>query len=240
MESHLNRDEIVRRACARLGWGTNAAQAPLIQEQMAEYARAAAIEVAEWYDWTAREKRVSVGIDQLVIDYPANAGPDNILSLAYWNGTRYVPLLERYLPVEEGTDPLLDEGEPASVSGRGFPRFYEKKEQIRISPRPDQAYEIKIMHTVEIDLLTGTSVCLVDSEAVIIKVIEQKRGDDGDDELAAKAAERFESRMKTLGRRRSSAQAVKRNSGYRERANARLGDSGFEPNSGQWPSVMPS
>ncbi len=242
MEIYLSRDEIVRRACARMGWGTNQAQAPLIRQQMEEYARAAALEVFEWYEFAnvQRETRVLVGIDQRVINYPTDCTAANILSLGLWDETRYLPMQQRILPISEHDDPLVDEGEPASVSGRGRPCYFECKAQIRISPRPDQAYEIKILHTISPDLATGSTVCVVDSEAVIIKVIEMKRGDDGDDALAAVAAERFEARMKTLGKRQSNAHAVKRNSGYRARANARGGDcDDFQPNSGQWPSVMP-
>ena len=242
MEIYLPRSEIIRRAMARLGFTTNAAQAPLIAAEFQELARSAALEVYERFDWvnTQEETRVTVGIDQLVIDYPPNTTAANILAIGYWNGTAYVPLLERILPISEGDEPLVAIGEPGSISGRGYPRYFQKKNQIRISPRADQEYEVKIVHTLSPDLATDATVSIIDAELIILKMIQNKRADMGDDGLSALAGGRFEERLANISRRQSSANAVKRSSSYRARANARLVySSDMQPNSGQWPSVVP-
>jgi hypothetical protein len=71
-------------------------------------------------------------------------------------------------------------------------------------------------------------------------MISAKRLAMGDTEMAIKANDQYEERLRILKRRSSSAHAIQRNAGYRERVNARLNNVGYEPNSGSWPAVMPS
>lgn len=241
MEQYLTRDEIVRRALARMGMVSNAAQAPLVAAEFQELARAAALAVYAEHEWGTlkREARVDVGIDQTAVDYPDDSTAGDLISIAVWDGTRYIPLAERYLDATSTQDPLVDEGEPASVSGRGRPCYFEKREQILIAPRPDQAYAIKIIHNQPSDLPTGTSVSVVDAELIILRMMADKRFDMGDEVLGARLDQKYEDRAKAIGRKSLSAHAVKRNSGYRERCNARLGEVGYVPTSGQWPAVMP-
>jgi hypothetical protein len=241
VEQYLSRDEIIRRAKARLGFSTNAGQSALAQAEFEELARAAALFVYSDHEWgiTRQETRVTVGIDQTVIDYPAGTTASDLISAAIWDGTRYVPLLERFIPSSMTQDPLVDEGEPASVANRAMPRYYEKRGQILIAPRPDQEYEIKLVHTMSPDLATGATVSIVDAELIILRMIRDKRAAMGDMDLSQMAAQDYAERRAILVRRSSSAHAVQRNAGYRADCNRRLAESGYVPNSGQWPSVMP-
>lgn len=241
MEQYLSRDEIVRRAMARLGFSTNQAQAALVKQEFEERVRAAALAVYAEHTWGTlkRDLRVTVGIDQTVVDYPNDTTAGDLISVNVWDGTRYVPLLERYLKASDTQDPLVDEGEPASVSGRGRPRYFEKRSQITIAPRPDQQYELKLIYNLSTDLPTGTAVSVVDAELIILRTIADKRVDMGDEASAAVMEKRYDARALAIGRRSLSAHAVKRNAGYRARCNASQTDMGYAPNSGQWPSVMP-
>lgn len=241
MEQYLHRDEIVRRAMARLGFSTNASQAALVKQEFEERVRAAALAVYAEHEWGTlkREARTVVGIDQIVIDYPVGSTAGDLLSVGVWDGSEYVPLLERYLKASDTQDPLVDQGEPASVSGRGRPRWFEKRSQITIAPRPDQQYEVKMVYNLAADLPDGMSVSVVDAELIILRTIADKRADMGDEVSASVAEKRYEARALSIGRRSLSAHAVKRNGSYRARCNARLSEVGYTPNSGQWPSVMP-
>lgn len=241
MEVYITRDEIIRRAKARLGFTTNAAQAPMIGPEFEELARAAALHVYHSYDWAnlLRDTRVSLGIDQVVINYPANAGVEDILEISYWDGDRYIPLSHRYIPNSLTDDPKLDEGEPASVAGRGAPRYFQCKEQIQIAPRPDKAYGLKVRHTVTPDLASGADVCVVDGELIILLMIAWKRSDMGDDRLAEKAEERYEDRRMALARKQAPTSSVVRGSLRHARMNVRNVHVGYIPTSGQWPAVMP-
>jgi hypothetical protein len=242
VEQYLTRDEIVRRALARMGMVSNASQAPLVAAEFQELARAAALAVYAEHEWGTlkREQRVNIGIDQTVVDYPDDSTAGDLISVSVWDGQRYIALVERFIPASMTQDPLVEEGEPASVAGRGRPCYFEKRGQIFIAPRPDQAYELKIIHNQPSDLPTGTSVSVVDAELISLRMMADKRYDMGDETLGARLDQKYDDRALAIGRKSSSAHAVRRNSGYRERCNARLGNVGYVPNSGQWPAVMPA
>jgi hypothetical protein len=135
-------------------------------------------------------------------------------------------------------EPLVDEGEPASVAGRGCPTIYECKDQVEIWRRPDQAYELKIDHTVQIDLSTDVIVSVVDAEAIILFAIADAHDFQGDQRLADIARARAEERMTVLIRANHNHDTVNLGAGYRARARSRGFD--YIPDSGSWPSVVPS
>jgi len=240
MEIFLNREEIRRRMAARLGHMTGDAQAPLIQEQHNEFIRSACMQVANRCHWVRnkQETRVTVGIDQRFINYPTNSGPGNILSLGAWSETNsfYWPLRRRVIVVAQDDEPLVDAGEPASLQNRGRPIQYEMKNQIEIWPRPDQEYEIKIDHTVEVDLTTDSTVSVVDAEAICLLAIADAYDFQGEPQLANTQRQRADMRMDMLIRFNSADVIMKRGGdAYTNRAGG-----GYFPNSGVWPSVMPT
>ena len=242
MEQYLTRDEIVRRAKARLGFTTNASQAGLVQQEFEELARSAAMAVYAAHEWGSlkAEERAEIGIDQTVVDYPNGTTASDLIAVSVWDGDRYVSLAERFIPLSMTQSPKLDEGEPASIQDRSRPLYFDKRAQIVIAPRPDKIYELKLFFTRSADLATPSTVSVVDAELIILHVIADKRLAMGDTEMAIRANDQYEERLAILKRRSSSAHAVQRNDGYRARASARLGGSGYVPNSGSWPSVKPS
>lgn len=242
MELFLSREEMRRRLQARVGHLAGDGQAPLIRDQFNEYLRAAAQEVYTRCAWarTMREARVSVGIDQRVVNYPTGAGPENVFAIGVWDQTRYVPLRRTTIPVHLDDEPLVDEGEPASVSGRGRPGLYECKTQIEVWPRPDQEYELKIDHTINPDLAADGTISAVDGEAIILWAMADVYDMQGDENLAEKARAKFEQRIRRLIGWQSCLPTIRRGGDNHEAANRRRGLTGYVPDSGQWPSEMPS
>jgi len=241
VESFLERDEIIRRCKARLGFTTNASQAPLVQQEFEELVRSAAIYVFSTYEWpnVLRSTEVTIGIDQVVINYPANSGADDIQEVSWWDGSRWVQLGHRYIPNSLTDDPKFREGEPNNISGRSNPLFFQCKKQIEIVPRPDKEYSILIRHTVTPDMNNGTDKCIVDAELIIWTVIAWKRYDMGDDMLGQKAEDAFEARRAFLARKVAPTAPAMRNSLRHARVNRSRSIVGYIPNSGQWPSVKP-
>jgi hypothetical protein len=241
VEVYAQRSEIRRRILARLGYQTDDSQGPLISDRINENIRAGAMEVyrrqAEWTN-AQRETRVSVGIDQRFINYPTGATAGNIMAVGVWTGTQYVPLRRARITLAHDDEPLVDIGEPDSVGGRGQPTIYECKAQIEIWPRPDETYELKIDHTVNPDLQNDSDTSVVDAEAIILYVL----GEVAEYEQRGTGQiyfNRMEARLNSLRAMESTRQTFSRSDFVKLRKNGHK-VRGDLPNSGQWPSVMPS
>lgn len=250
MEVYASRKEIRRRLQARLGNTTNDAQAPLVMEQYNEFIRSAAMEVYTRCSWAAaqRESFADVGIDQRFINYPDNATGGNIIQVAVWDAgsNRYRTLRRARILIHKDDEPVVEEGEPASIAGRGMPTQYEPKKQIEIWPRPDQAYQIKIDHTVNPDLADDNDVSVVDAESIILWSMADAFDFQGDTALAQVQRAKFDKRIGQLRAWAHTEEVFTRGRLGRLAANgARVGDGvvvmtgGDLPNSGQWPAVMP-
>lgn len=244
MELYLNRREIRRRIQARMGHVTNDSQAPQVMEQFNEFIRSAAYEVYRRCPWSAtqQETTVSVGIDQRFINYPTNVGPGEIVSIGVWLETEqaYRQLRRGRITVAMDDEPLVEIGEPTSAAGRGTPSVYETKAQIEIWRRPDQAYRLKIDHTVSPNLESDEQVSVVDAEAIIMWAIADAYDFQGDERLATIARQKFDTRISSLIGEQNPATTIKR--GRYDRlavANRRLG-SDYVPDSGVWPSTVPT
>lgn len=241
MEVFLPRAEIRRRIQARLGHTTNGSQAPLVMEQMNEWIRAGATAVYKRCQWaqTAVESREDAGIDQRFVNYPANTGPGNVISVAVWmeDEQRFIPLQRGRIPVELDDEPLVELGEPDSVSGRGCPTMYELKKQIEIWPRPDIAYRLKIDHTTSPELADETTPSIVDAEAIILHVLAEAYDFQGDERLASVKRAQFDDHVKQLANDQHPLTTIRR--GAYDRLSVgprRTGD--YIPDSGAWPSRM--
>jgi hypothetical protein len=245
VEIYLSRQEIRRRVHARLGFVTNDAQAPQVLEQHNELIRAAALEVAQACPWvsTKREAFLDVEIDQRYLTYPTGCGPGSIIQLGVWDEGegRYAALRRGVIPVELDDEPLVEEGEPASVSGRGRPILYEVRDQIELYPRADQAYEVKLDYVISLDLAADDTVSNVDAEAVILASIAEVYAFQQDVAQARFFREKLDERIRKLAQGQRHNLKVSRRTSYQRRVQggtSPLGD--YEPNSGSWPSVMPS
>lgn len=242
MEVYAQKKEIRRRLLARLGYQTDDSQGPLVTARLNETIRASALEIyrlqAEWVN-TQRETRVNVGIDQRFVNYPTGATAGNILAIGVWDGTRYLPLRRARITLSNDDEPLVDEGEPASIAGRAMPTLYECKAQIEIWARPDQAYELKIDHTINPDLENDSDTSIVDAEAIIQMCLAECYRHDGDLQTAATYDTKVTARLNSLRAWESTRETHSRNDVVRLRMNG-YSVRGDLPNSGQWPSVMPT
>lgn len=202
MEVYLNREEIRRRLQARMGFVTDNAQAPLLMVQVNEFIRAACHEVFTRCQWSKlqRETRVTVGIDQRFVNYPANSSAGNIIQIGAWDpvALRYVGLRRAVIRVHRDTEPKQEEGGDTAEEDRGFPSLYQPKAQIEIWPRPDQSYELKIDHTTSPELGDDTTPSIVDAEAIILWAMADTYDFQGDTELAKVQRGKFESRIAQL------------------------------------------
>lgn len=241
-ELFINRKEIRRRVLARLGFTTNDSQAPLNLDQINEFIRSAAETVYLRCPWSQamRETRVSIGIDQRRLNYPAQVGPGNIQAIGLWlaDEQRYVPLRRGRIPVELDDDPVVDIGEPDSVANRGRPELYELKKQIELWRRPDQAYELKLDHTISPNFENDSDVSVVDGEAIILWAMADAYDFQGDERLAQVARGKFEERIRLLINDQSPLTQYKR--GRFDRLSVAARRDTYMPDSGQWPSRMPS
>lgn len=241
MESFLSRKEIRRRVLSRMGKSSNDAQAQQVMEQTNEFIRAAAQAVYLRCNWvqTIIDTTTAVGIDQRLLNYPTNCQPQNVQSIAYWDesGQKFVSLRRGVIPAELDDEPLVEEGEPASIDGRGKPQIYELRAQIEIWPRPDQEYRIKIEHSVNPDLENDDSVSVVDAEAIVLHVMAESYDFDGDQQLANTKRGQYEQRIQTLIGQQAPTLDIRR--GRLDRLRFSRVQTGYVPNSGNWPAVMP-
>lgn len=229
---------------ARLGHTTSNAQAPLVMDQFNEFIRAACDEVYSRCEWvrTTQESTATVGIDQRFVNYPANCGPENILQIALWDASaeRYLSLQRTHIPAELDDEPLVEEGEPASVPGRGKPDRYELKAQIEIWRRPDQEYRLKIDHTLNPNFEDDDQVSTVDAELIILWSMADAFDFQGDADLAKIQRQKFANRLQLLAGKQSSLTTIRRDGTRRDRVRYHArGNPGYLPTSGTWPSVMP-
>ena len=239
MEIYLPRREIRRRIQARLGHVTNDAQAPLVMEQINEWIRAASTAVTKRCQWATsqRETREDVGIDQRFVNYPANAGPGNIVAIAVWDAdaSRFRQLRRGVIPLAVDDEPLVEEGEPDSEAGRDRPEVYELKAQIELWPRPDQAYRLKIDHTVSTELADDDTPSLVDAEAIILLAMAEAFDFQGDSRLADVKRAQFDEHVRALVAAQHPLTTIRRGGLDRLSVSGRRGED-YVPDSGAWPS----
>ncbi len=250
MEVYATKLEIRKRVQARLGYVTNSAQSPLIQGQIDETIRAAALEIYTRCAWvqTQRETIVAIGIDQRFVDYPDNTTAGNIIAAAIWDDTakRFCPLRRRPITISQDDEPLVVEGGDASAARRAQPTMYHPKAQIEIWPRPDQAYQLKFDHTVSPDLYDNSTMSVVDAECIILWALADHFEFQQDAQAAKSNREKCELRIRRLRAWAATNKPFKRGALTRAIMNgAQLVDDvvvmpgGGLPNSGSYPSLFP-
>lgn len=241
MDLSLTRLEIRRRIQARLGYVTNDAQAPSVMDQINEWIRAAANAVFKRCQWVQaqHETTATIGIDQRFVDYPANAGPGDIIAIGVWMETeqRYRTLRRGVIALCHDDEPLVEAGEPDSVAGRGTPSIYELKAQIEFWRRPDQQYRLKIDHTVSAEFATDAAESIVDAEAVILHVMAESYDFQGDQRLADVKRAQYEEHIRALIAERHPLTVIQRGRCDRHSVGRRT-RSDYVPDSGAWPSRM--
>lgn len=241
MESFLSRKEIRRRVLSRMGKSSNDAQAQQVMEQVNENIKAAAQAVYLRCNWQQSliESEQIVGIDQRFFNYPGNCQIQNVVSIGVWDeaAQKYRQLRRGSITVQMDDEPLVEEGEPASIAGRGIPAIYELKGQIEIWPRPDQEYRLKIDHSVNADMETDDTVSVVDTEAIVLHAMAESYDFDGDRDLANIKRGQYEQRIATLVGQQAPTPVIRR--GRLDRVRFSRVETGYVPNDGNWPAVMP-
>lgn len=250
MEVYVSRKEIRRRVMARMGFTTSDNQAPLTQDQTNEWIRAAALEVYSKCAWASaqRETFLEIGIDQRLVNYPASTTAGNIIQVGVWDEAerRYQPLRRSRIQVSQDDEPLVEIGEPDSVAGRGRPAVFHPKTQIELWPRADQAYQLKIDHTISPNLEADGDVSVVDAEAIILWVLGDALEFQGEGAAADKKRKQFDRRIGELRAWAHTEETFRRGrlgrlvaNGARVTEDQVIMPGGDLPNSGTWPATMP-
>lgn len=241
METKLSRQEMRSIIFARMGIDTAGGQDPQSETQCNSLIDEAAIQVGEAcrMQTTMAETRQDVTTDQRFFNYPTNAGPGEIISIALWDEDieEFVPLRRRRITPEMDDEPLVELGEPYSVEGRGKPCYFELKSQIEIWPRPDQAYRLKIDHTRNFTFSADGTVSLVDSEAIIRYVMSALYDYQGDDRLADRYMMKYQQRIDQITGGQSPVKVFRR--GGNKLVDRRIAATDWDVNSGRWPSEVP-
>jgi hypothetical protein len=221
VEIYLSLSEIRRRAHARVGFSSS--QSPSwCYTQHNEFIRAAALEVAQscpWVNTRARFARHHRHRPALV-DYPAGATAGSIVQIGAWDAgaSRYCMLRRGIIPLALDDEPLVDEGEPASVAGRGIPQLYEPKDQIEIcaAPRPGVRAQDRLRAVP--DLATEDTESIVDAEAIILLSSPKSTRSRATPSRRASSARSTTSASASSRRASATPHDVKRASSYRRRA----------------------
>lgn len=185
METHLPRSEIVRLVRSLLGIQTTSGLAVQTLEQHIAAVQLAAQDVAVDCRWVNPQARatVTLGAQQDTLDYPEGGFAGSILSLSVWQTNRYVPLEQRIIPASLDTDQQLAEGGAALTAVCSLPRFFEQRAQIKLFPRSDQAYPVRIEYMQPMGLPLDSSVSKVDAQLIVYRaaslISKQQENDTG-------------------------------------------------------------
>ncbi len=205
MEISATRDQIRDRLIAKIGWAT----AIGVDDHYNELIRAASVHVGEECQWASarREVRVSIGVDQRFLAYPANCGAVGLQEIGLWdaNGKFYKKLTRHTIGVVRDTDPTNDLGGVDDEVTRGEPVWYEPGEQIEIYPTADIIYEAKIIYTLSTELTTGLQVSAVDAELILLWASADAYQQIGDEKNASDCRSKYALRLGKIQRRMQTA-----------------------------------
>jgi hypothetical protein len=200
MEISATRDEIRARLIAKVGW----AAAGSVEDHYNELIRAASAHVADECPWaTARREQLStLGVAQATMAYPTGCGATGLQEIGLWTGGAYYKRLTRHvISVVRNSDPAEAGGD---TSNRAEPVWYEPGPTIEFWPLPDQAYQIKLIYTLSVELTTGLQVSATDAELILLWAAADAFAQIGDmraaDDCRSKYAlrlQRLKSRMQT-------------------------------------------
>lgn len=208
MEISATRDQIRARLVARVGWATGIG----VEDHYNELIRAASVHVAEECPWASasREARLAVGIDQRKIAYPAECGATSVQEVGLWlaDGLNYKRLTRHKISVVMDSDPTDDIGGADDAVRRGEPIWYEPGEFLEIWPPADKAYEIKLVYTLSVELVTGIQVSPCDAELILLWAAADAYQQIGDRANAEDCRGKYKIRLDKIMRRSQTAFCV--------------------------------
>lgn len=200
MEIHLPRSEIVRLVRGLLGVQTSSALAAAVGEQHVAAVQAAAMKVAQDCRWVNAQRQATVTLneEQDVVNYPTGCGPGSIMGMAVYHQDRYYALEARVIPVQADTDQELTAGGDTLRGVLGMPRYYEQRAQIKLWPRTDAAYPLRMEFMADMTLAQAETISVVDAQLIVYwaasMISRQQENTDG----AAYYAELYGDRLGSL------------------------------------------
>jgi hypothetical protein len=199
MEIYATRDQIRDRLIKMVGWATPGSAASHYDELI----RAASVAVADDCRWASaeREARLTVGVDQRYVPYPANCGAAGVREVGLWlaDAQYYKPLRRREIKVERDSDPTNDVGGSADEITRGEPAWYEcRSSGIELLPNPDIVYEVKAVYSLTVELTDGAQTAAVDAELILLHAAAEAYQQIEDTANAERCLQRYEKRLEKL------------------------------------------
>ncbi len=206
MEILLSKAEIRRRIQAIVGMSANASSVVQVQDQMNEFINEAVDETVLRRKWTRQISsiRITIGIDQISVPFPANWGPESIVEAGVWDTSAnlYIPIPRKRITLIRSTDPLRDPGaDPAlELQRQGQPVMFDPGPNgvINIWPPADKAYEIKFSGYPNPQLVNDSDVSCVDARLIILWGAACYLDTLQDFQLAQIQRQKFEARVKSL------------------------------------------
>lgn len=131
------------RLRARLGFSGAGAAAGVNQENLDAILQQAQVSLYWTHDW-ARLRRytdTTVGADQYLINYPANAHPERIKAISVQVGSVWSPPLKKGITPQHYT----------TQDNTSRPYRWEPYEQIELWPKADQVYNVRIFYIKTLD-----------------------------------------------------------------------------------------
>ncbi len=168
---------------------------PVYNEQLRQASNKVAKE-CQWID-TRTSTRINLGVDQEFSNLPSFTTAANVLELGVWDAQqeRYIPLHRGPIPVALHTDPTNDEGGGSDEATRGRPERYEVGAQIRTWPAADQAYELKLIHTVTKEMNADGVESALDADLILFLALSLAFEENGDQARADKYLKLYQDRL---------------------------------------------
>jgi hypothetical protein len=208
MEISATRDQIRSRLVAKVGW----ASAVGVEDHYNELIRSASVQVAEECPWATarREARIPVGVDQRMVPYPDGCGATGIQEVGLWiaAGQFYKRLSRHTISVVRDADPTAEVGGADRQVQLGEPVWYEPGQFIELWPPTDQAYEIKVIYTLTVELTSGAQVSACDAELILLWAAADAYQQIGDVSNANDCRAKYKLRLDKIMRRTQTAFCV--------------------------------
>lgn len=130
----------------RLGFAAAGAAAGVIQTTINSFLQEAQVLLYYAHDWARlrRYEDVSLGVDQYLINYPANVNPDRIKAISVQRGDVWSPPLEKGIRPEMYTTQAIT----------SWPQRWEPYEQIELWPKSNAVYPLRIFYIKNLDQFT--------------------------------------------------------------------------------------
>lgn len=196
---HATRQLLRSRMLTLVAHVASDAAAPDLVPVYNELLRQASNKVAKESQWldAKTSARIDLGVDQEFSNLPAFTTAANVLELGVWDAQqeRYIPLHRGPIPVALHTDPTNEEGGGSDEATRGRPERYEVGTQIRTWPAADQAYQLKLIHTVTKEMNADEVESALDADLILFLALSLAFEENGDQARSDKYLKLYQDRL---------------------------------------------